>query len=160
MRTAKNHGINIRTSHRFQIILDYFLCYLMLFKSFFHQRNKQRAGLLNDRDLRVHSLDHFRIHPALNRCLCPNYSDFPVLRRLYGCSRTRNNHSQDWDIKLIFHRIQCQCTCSIAGDHDRLHLFGLQKTNDLFRKTNDRILRLTSIRNAGSISEINNILIR
>ena len=103
----------------------------MLFKAFLHKWYEERAGLLDHCDVRSHLMDDLRIHPALDCRVRSDHAHLAVLRRLNGSSGSRDDHSHDRDIKLIPHRVQRQRARSIAGDHDRLDLLCLQKTDDL-----------------------------
>ena len=140
MRTSKNHRINICILHRLQIILNDLLCHHVFFKSFFHQRYKQRTCFLNYRDFRIHRLNHLGIHSALYCSFCSNNSYFSILGGLNSCPCSRDYYSENGNIKFIFHCIQCQRTSCITCDNNRFYILCLKEANNLFRETDDRIL--------------------
>ena len=77
-----------------------------------------------------------------------------VLRRLDGHLCARFYHADDREIDLFFDRIECQRTCCVAGDDDRLDLLGFQKVYDLAGITDDGIFRFGTVRHTRGISKI------
>jgi len=132
MRTSKDHRINICITHGFKIIFYDLFCHNMFFEPFLNQWHKKWTCFLNHFNLRIHSLNHFRIHSTLNRCFSTYHTDFPIRCSFYCCSRSRNDYSYNRKIKLILHCIQCKCTRCITCDHNCFHLFRPQETDNLF----------------------------
>ena len=132
----------------------------MFFESFFHKRDKQRAGFLPHMDIRIHLMNHLCISTALHRCIRSYHTDLSVCRSFYCRPCSRNDHTNDWNIKFIPNSIQSQCTCRIAGNDNGFDLFCFEKTDDLLRKANNIALRFTSVWNAGSVTKIYNIFMR
>ena len=154
MGTAQNQCIHIFIFN-FLKVAGRDLCSDRIVKpSFFHQRNKQRTGFADHRDLRIQLFQIRCMNAAVNSSYCTDHTYSFVLCLRCSHSGSGLYNAQDRNIKFIPHCLQGKSACRIAGDHNCLDLLLHKKMNDLSGIPDNILSGLSSVGYSGCISKI------
>ena len=137
MGASHNQRVDVFIQNLCQIAARHFLGDRIFCPALFHERHEQRTRFSVNGDRRICLGNELLVEAALNSALGCDDADALVLRRLDGHLCARFYHADDREIDLFFDRIECQRTCCVAGDDDRLDLLGFQKVYDLAGITDD-----------------------
>ena len=160
VRTAKDQSINLAFLQIFQIAGGNHFRYRIIHPAFFHERDEKRTGRSDDVNRRIDLLNRAGIYLAGDGSFGSDDTDLLVFRRQHRTGGAGADNAQNRNVKFRPDSVKSIGACGITGDDDRLYVFRQKKADDLLGIAGYGLFRLTAVRYAGGITEVDDIFVR
>ena len=160
MRAAEDDGVDLRPRERLEVPANHQPRHVAVEPSLLGERDEERRGLTGHLGARRLARDGARIRARRDGAGRRQHPDASARRRLHRRARARLDDLEHRQVELHPQPLRRHGADGVAGDHQRLHLPGLEMARTRQRVLHDCVGALRPVRDARRVAQVDDVLVR